>query len=44
MTFPGGMERTEPEFRALLDSAGFTLTSVTPTATMVSVVEARPAA
>jgi len=42
MTFPGGMERTEPEFRALLDRAGFRLTSVTPTATMVSVVEARP--
>jgi len=43
MTFPGGMERTEPEFKALLDQAGFALTSVTPTSTMVSVVEARPA-
>ena len=43
MTFPGGMERTEPEFKALLGQAGFTLTSVMPTATMVSVVEARPA-
>ena len=43
MTFPGGMERTEPEFRDLLGRAGFALTSVTPTTTMVSVVEARPA-
>jgi hypothetical protein len=43
MTFPGGMERTEPEFKALLDRAGFKMTSVTPTATMVSVVEATPA-
>jgi len=42
LTFPGGMERTEAEFRALLARAGFELTSVTPTATMVSVVEARP--
>jgi hypothetical protein len=44
MTFPGGMERTEAEFRALLSRAGFTLTSVTPTSTMVSVVEGRPSA
>ena len=43
MTFPGGMERTEAEFRDLLAQGGFTLTSVTPTTTMVSVVEARRA-
>ena len=42
LTFPGGMERTEDDFRALLARAGFALTSVTPTTTMVSVVEARP--
>jgi len=42
MTFPGGMERTAAEFDALLAGAGFALTSVTPTATMVSVVEGRP--
>ena len=42
MTFPGGLERTEPEFRALFERAGFTLTSVTPTASMVSVIEGRP--
>jgi hypothetical protein len=44
LTFPGGLERTEAEFRALLQASGFRLTSVTPTATMVSVVEARPIA
>lgn len=43
MTFPGGMERTEAEFKDLLARGGFTLTSVTATTTMVSVVEARPA-
>jgi hypothetical protein len=42
LTFPGGIERTEAEFRALLDRSGFALTSVTPTTTMVSVVEGRP--
>ena len=42
LTFPGGIERTESEFRALLDRSGFALTSVTPTTTMVSVVEGRP--
>jgi hypothetical protein len=43
LTFPGGIERTEAEFRSLLARAGFDLTSVSPTTTMVSVVEARPA-
>ena len=42
MTFPGGLERTEPEFRSLFKAAGFELTSVTPTSTMVSVVEGKP--
>lgn len=42
MTFPGGVERTESEFRLLLKQARFELTSVTPTTTMVSVVEAKP--
>jgi hypothetical protein len=42
MTFPGGVERTESEFRSLFKQAGFDLTSVTPTTTMVSVVEGRP--
>jgi O-methyltransferase domain/Dimerisation domain len=42
MTFPGGVERTESEFRSLFKQAGFELRSVTPTATMVSVVEGKP--
>lgn len=42
MTFPGGAERTEAEFRALFEKSGFKLTSVTPTTTMVSVVEGKP--
>lgn len=38
---PGGRERTEPEFRTLLAAAGLTITSITPTASPVSVIEAR---
>jgi hypothetical protein len=37
-----GQERTEPEYRALLAKAGFTLTRVIPTDAAVSVVEAVP--
>jgi hypothetical protein len=37
---PGGQERTEPEYRALLDKAGFRLTRLVPTESAVSVVEA----
>ncbi len=37
---PGGRERTETEYAALLDKAGFRLTRVTPTASPVSIVEA----
>jgi hypothetical protein len=39
---PGGQERTEEEYAALLDAAGFRLTTVVPTASDVSVIEARP--
>jgi hypothetical protein len=42
MTFPGGVERTESEFRSLFKQAGFELTSVTSTTTMVGVVEGKP--
>jgi hypothetical protein len=42
MTFPGGIERTEAEFRTLLEKSGFELTSVTPTSTMVRIVEGKP--
>jgi hypothetical protein len=36
----GGQERTEAEYRALLDKAGFQLTRVVPTKSAVSVIEA----
>jgi hypothetical protein len=42
LTFPGGQERTEAQFRSLLKASGFELKSITPTATMISVVEAKP--
>ena len=42
MTFPGGLERTESEFRSVLKRAGFALTAVTPTSSMVSVIEGKP--
>ncbi|MCW1921750.1 acetylserotonin O-methyltransferase [Luteolibacter arcticus] len=38
---PGGQERTEPEYAALLAKAGLQLKRVVPTASPVSVVEAR---
>jgi hypothetical protein len=38
---PGGRERTEPEYAALLGKAGLRLTRVVPTESAVSVVEAR---
>ena len=37
---PGGQERTEPEYRALLSKAGLRLTKVEPTDSAVSIVEA----
>ncbi len=37
---PGGQERTDAEYAALLDKAGFRLTRVVPTPSAVSVVEA----
>jgi hypothetical protein len=40
LAVPGGQERTEPEYRRLLDEAGFKLTRVVPTVSAVSVVEA----
>jgi hypothetical protein len=39
----GGQERTEPEYRELLERAGFRLTQVVPTESAVSIVEAVPA-
>ncbi len=43
LTITGGMERTEPEYYALLDKAGFQLTQVVPTESVVSVIVASPA-
>ena len=40
---PGGRERTEGQFRALLAEAGFALINITSTASPISVIEGRPA-
>jgi len=42
LTYPGGQERTEAQFRSVLKASGFELKSITPTASIVSVVEGRP--
>jgi hypothetical protein len=39
---PGGRERTRAEFAALLRTCGFEFLSTTPTASTVSIIEARP--
>ena len=43
MVTPGGHERIEGEFRAILASAGLELKRVVPTTSPVSIVEARRA-
>jgi hypothetical protein len=43
LAIPGGTERTEAEYGALLAKAGLKLSRVVPTASPVSVVEAMPA-
>jgi len=40
MVFPGGRERTEPEWRALFGKGGFTITKIVPTKGRESVIEA----
>ena len=42
MILPGGIERTEEEYRLLLKQAGFQLSSITPTTSLISVIEAKP--
>jgi hypothetical protein len=42
LVLPGGVERTEEEYRVLLKEAGFQLSSVTPTTSAVSIVEGIP--
>jgi ubiquinone/menaquinone biosynthesis C-methylase UbiE len=44
MVGPQGLERTEAQFRTLLQQCGFELTGITPTASMISVIEGRPVA
>jgi len=43
LVVPGGEERSEAQYRDLLGKAGFRLTRVVPTESVVSVVEAVPA-
>jgi hypothetical protein len=43
LVLPGGQERTETEYGDLLGKAGFRLTRVVPTDSVVSIVEAVPA-
>ena len=43
LVVPGGQERTEAEYAALLGKAGFRLNRVVPTESVASVVEALPA-
>ena len=42
LMFPGGRERTEDEFRALLANSGFRLTRIVPTKGPMCVIEAEP--
>ncbi len=39
---PGGCERTEEEYRILLQKSGFELVKVVPTRSPISVIEAVP--
>jgi hypothetical protein len=39
MVLPGGMERTEAEYRSLFEKSGFRLTRIVPTKEEVSVIE-----
>ena len=42
LAMTGGRERTEAEYASLFDRAGFRLTRLVPTASSLSVIEARP--
>ena len=42
LIFPGGLERTEAQFRELFAAAGWKLTRIIPTAASLSIVEAIP--
>lgn len=43
LVMSGGMERTEDDYRALLDAGGFKLTQIIPTTAGTSLIEAMPA-
>jgi len=43
LLIPGGQERSQEEYRILLEKAGFRLTRVVPTRTSASIIEAIPA-
>jgi len=43
MVLPGGMERTEEEFRQLFTASGFSLKRIVPTISWISVLEGEPA-
>jgi hypothetical protein len=42
LVIPGGLERTESEYRELFAAGGFRLNRIVPTSTEVSVVEGVP--
>lgn len=42
MVVPGGLERTEDEYRRLFEQSGFRLTRIVPTKTWISVLEGQP--
>jgi hypothetical protein len=42
MVLPGGMERTEEEYRQLFDAGGFRIKRIVPTKTWISVIEGEP--
>ncbi len=42
LTMTGGRERTEEEYKSLLESAGFRLNRVFPTESFISIIEAIP--
>lgn len=44
LVIPGGLERTEAEYRELFAASGFRLNRIVPTSTEVSVIEALPVA
>ncbi len=43
LVMTGGRERTEEQYRALLEAGGFRLTRIIPTASPKSIIEAVPA-